>query len=345
MQAKRERKTVPNPHDAFFRRLFARPALAAEFFRLYLPPRVAARLDLSRVQLEEAAFVDKKLREHFSDLLFRVGLKGGGEAFVFILLEHKSAPDERVALQVLRYMVQAWDRLPAPLPLIIPVVVYHGARPWRVGKRLGAMFAALAQLPYWRRYLPDFEYHLCDLSRYREQDLQGKEGLAAVLSLLKYVFSPELTAKLPSIFKQTAVSLPEALAEQQMETMVHYLNEAGRISQTQIGAALKEAQASGGSMENVWENVLKEYSRLVGLDQGLEAGRQEGAAEMVLRQLHRQIGKLAPTTETQVRALPLQQLLQLGEDLFKFKTAEDLDKWLRRAAAPARKRARRVAAN
>jgi predicted transposase/invertase (TIGR01784 family) len=110
---------VPNPHDAFFRHCFARVAVAVEFFRLYLPRQVVTRLDLSRVKLEEGAFVDKKLREHFTDLLFRVGLKGGGEAFIFILLEHKSAPDERVALQVLRYMVQAWDRLPMPLPLII----------------------------------------------------------------------------------------------------------------------------------------------------------------------------------------------------------------------------------
>ena len=59
-----KKKPVSNPHDAFFRKVFARPEVAAEFFRLYLPPEVSTRLNLSRVQLEEASFVDEKLREH-----------------------------------------------------------------------------------------------------------------------------------------------------------------------------------------------------------------------------------------------------------------------------------------
>ncbi len=95
----RKQKRVPNPHDAFFRRTMQNPRTAAEFFRLYLPALIVARLDLSRVALEDVSFVDEKLREHFPDLLFRVGLKDGGEAFIFILLEHKSRPDERVSLQ------------------------------------------------------------------------------------------------------------------------------------------------------------------------------------------------------------------------------------------------------
>ena len=151
---KQKQKPVPNPHDAFFRHLFARPSVAAEFFRLYLPPEVAGRLDLARVQLEDASFVDEKLREHFSDLLFRVGLKDGGAAFIYILLEHKSAPDERVALQLLRYIVQAWDRLPTPLPWIIPVVVYHGVRAWHVEQRLRGMLQPSPDAQAWLRYLP-----------------------------------------------------------------------------------------------------------------------------------------------------------------------------------------------
>ncbi len=123
------RKRVPNPHDAFFRRMLSKPAVAVEFLRHYLPPAVRATLDLTAVQLDETVFTDQKLRHHAADLLFRVALLDGGEAYILVLLEHKSAPDERVALQVLRYAVLKWDRMPLPLPLILPVVVYHGATP------------------------------------------------------------------------------------------------------------------------------------------------------------------------------------------------------------------------
>jgi hypothetical protein len=83
----RKKKQIPNPHDAFFRQTLQRPGVAAEFLRLYLPEDIVAQLDLSRVTLEDGSFVDEKLREHFSDLLYRVGLRGGGDAFVFFLLE------------------------------------------------------------------------------------------------------------------------------------------------------------------------------------------------------------------------------------------------------------------
>lgn len=133
-------KQVPNPHDTFFKRTFARLEVAAEFLRHYLPAEVAGLLDLTQLTLEKDSFVDAKLRQHFSDLLYRVGLKEGGAAYVYILLEHKSAPEEWVALQLLRYLAQAWEQLrragSARLPLIIPVVCYHGAVPWRVGLRL-----------------------------------------------------------------------------------------------------------------------------------------------------------------------------------------------------------------
>jgi predicted transposase YdaD len=149
--AKKERTGF---HSArrFFRQTLQRPGVAAEFLRLYLPEGIVARLDLRRVTLEEGAFVDEKLRRHFSDMLYRVGVKGGGDAFVFFLLEHKSAPDERV-VQLLRYMALAWDRLPLPLPLIIPVVVYHGAAPWRVSRRLSGLFAPSVNDAVWREYL------------------------------------------------------------------------------------------------------------------------------------------------------------------------------------------------
>jgi hypothetical protein len=243
----RKRKRVSNPHDAFFRRTMARPRAVAEFLRLYLPSSLVAHLDLSLVHLEDASFVDEKLREHFSDLFYRVGLKEGGEAFVYFLLEHKSGPDERVAIQLLRYLAQAWDRLPLPLPLIIPVVIYHGTAPWNIGENFGSLFARPASEQIWHRYLPDFEYHLCDLSRYRDEELTGNEGVSAALKLLKYIFRRELPEKLPGIFRELADTLPEQEAATQMETMVSYLTESQRVS-----ASKSARHCSRWQKEDVW---------------------------------------------------------------------------------------------
>jgi len=240
----KKKRPIPNPHDAFFRRIFGRPEVAAEFFRLYLPPEVVAELDLSKVKLEDASFVDVKLREHFSDLLFRVGLKRGGEAYVY-------------------------------------------------------------------------------LSRYSDEELKGAEGLAAALKLLKHIFRSDLPEKLPEVFIETARDLPEERALDQVKTMVSYLTESQRVTESQIENALLTARSEGGRMETVFDRMEKKL---------IQRGRQEGAAELILSMLRRQIGALEQKVEDRISALPVAKLKRLGEELPGFKSLDDLEKWLRRYA-------------
>ena len=56
-------------------------------------------------------------------------------------------------------------------------------------------------------------------------------------------------------------------------------------------------------------------------------GFQRGEQSLVLRQLQRQIGTLLPEVRSQIEALPLNQLENLGEALLDFSSATDLDNW------------------
>jgi hypothetical protein len=58
--------------------------------------------------------------------------------------------------------------------------------------------------------------------------------------------------------------------------------------------------------------------------------RQEAERSLVLRQLNRRVGTLPETLQTQVEALPLEQLEALGEDLLDFTNLTDLENWLAR---------------
>src|SRR5262245_58439780 len=102
---------LANPHDSFFKELLARPDTAADFLANYLPTEVDAELDVSAPELVKDSFIDAELQQHFSDLLYRVRLKQGGAAYVYLLFEHKSAPDAWVAFQLLRYKARIWEPL------------------------------------------------------------------------------------------------------------------------------------------------------------------------------------------------------------------------------------------
>ena len=67
--------------------------------------------------------------------------------------------------------------------------------------------------------------------------------------------------------------------------------------------------------------------------EGLQEGRQEGEANLVLRQLNRRIGDISPELLPNIRSLDLEQLENLGEALLDFQSPQDLEQWLENCRA------------
>ncbi|MEZ4869228.1 MAG: Rpn family recombination-promoting nuclease/putative transposase [Caldilineaceae bacterium] len=175
---------VTNPHDAFFKHYLSQPAVAIDFLRQHLPAEITALLDLSQLRLEKDTFVDEKLRNYFSDMIYTTVTRFDTPIRVAFLAEHKSYPDDWVDFQVLRYKVGYWvqefDALHAKqdknkqataanrtarrntLTPILVVLVYHGVEAWRIPLRFARHLTGmedpdspLAQAM--GRYVPDFE--------------------------------------------------------------------------------------------------------------------------------------------------------------------------------------------
>lgn len=340
---------IANPHDVFFKKLIGRRATAIQFLKLYLPAEVIAPFDWRALERVEDTFISEELREHFSDLIFRVRLKDGSPVYVYILLEHKSAPERWVALQVLGYIVALWQQMKdggaQELPLVIPVVFYHGQRRWNVGLHLADLIRG-AERAEWRRFVPDFEYYLCDLSRYSDEEIKGASGLQAGLLLLKHIFGDEMEGQLAEIVK----TLPPGEVKSLLLPMVLYVSSAAKITPNKIEKALKQAfsESPGGTMQTaaqIWLEQGWEKGRQEGRREGRREGRQEEASAFVLRLLTRVLGPLSPRIESRIRRLSLEQLEQLGEALLGFEKPSHLTAWLRaNQPAPAKKAKRQTAA-
>jgi flagellar biosynthesis/type III secretory pathway protein FliH len=65
-----------------------------------------------------------------------------------------------------------------------------------------------------------------------------------------------------------------------------------------------------------------------GLQRGRQEGRQEGESALVMRLLNRRVGPLTKRLEKRVRALPVEQLENLGEALLDFQSRAELERWL-----------------
>ena len=177
-------------HDNLFRALVADTRRAGALLAGHLPADVAARLD-PNIPPEhlEGTFIDDAGKKTQCDALFRVRLREGGEARVYLVLEHKSAVDPGTPLQLVRYVLNVLAReiesrrsKASALPLVIPVVFYHGTGSWSVPLSVRDMIAAPEGL---EGYADRFgEYVLRDLGGMEPGELSDDPAvLAALLAL------------------------------------------------------------------------------------------------------------------------------------------------------------------
>lgn len=67
-------------------------------------------------------------------------------------------------------------------------------------------------------------------------------------------------------------------------------------------------------------------------EEGREEGREEEARSLVLRLLNRRVGAIPDMLLSQIQALSLEQLEELGEALLDFRAIADLEQWLKNQA-------------
>ncbi|MEM7183671.1 MAG: Rpn family recombination-promoting nuclease/putative transposase [Spirochaetota bacterium] len=100
---------LKSSHDEFFKLLFREVKNAASYFQNTFPQELLTKTDFTTLKLEDGTFVDEKLKEKFSDILYSAKIQGK-TGYIYILLDHKSHPDKYVALQLLKYRISIWER-------------------------------------------------------------------------------------------------------------------------------------------------------------------------------------------------------------------------------------------
>jgi len=79
------------------------PKVYREFFDAFLPEDIKKRIDLSTIAPTDQHYVDAQLRPLYSDCLFEAPY-GRTHGYIYLLIEHFSAPKRDAALRIHRYM-------------------------------------------------------------------------------------------------------------------------------------------------------------------------------------------------------------------------------------------------
>ena len=155
---------MKNPHDTLFKRAMGNPDNTRIFLRENLPERILGKLEFSTLKNARESFADQDFRDHFADLVFEVDVESSlRPGLICLLLEHKTSPAPQTSLQLLRYMVNVWYQKYAEgkIPLVLPVVFYHGEREWTAARRISDMLDT--DVSWVEENFPDYEYLLFTL--------------------------------------------------------------------------------------------------------------------------------------------------------------------------------------
>lgn len=294
---------ITNPHDRFFKEVLSREEVARDFMIHYLPSDVVALFDMSSVEIRKDSFVEKELKEYFSDLLYCVDTRDGGSSYVYVLFEHKSYPERLISLHLLRYMARIWEHAvkvgeSMRLPPIIPVVVYHGRSKWKVGQDFQDLFDLPEEL---KVYLPDFRYLLCDLTQYSDEEMRGAVTLKAAFLLMKHIFAADLADRLPGILKLIKDLLNKRSGLEYLETLLRYVaSGSDQIREEEIERGIKEVlrEKGGDIMPTVAEKWIEQ-----GIQQGIQQGILEASRGDLIEVLEERFGTVSQTLRTRLRAI------------------------------------------
>ncbi|MDE2904637.1 MAG: Rpn family recombination-promoting nuclease/putative transposase [Acidobacteriota bacterium] len=144
-----------------------------------------------------AEYVSDALLKRHGDAVWRVRQRGRW-VYLMVLLEFQSRDEPRMALRILTYTGLLYEELVRnravaagePLPAVLPVVLYNGARPWRAAREMGELIAAVG--PELAPYQPAQRYHVVDERHLAEDDLPSGNLMTSVVQLERIGAAPDL---------------------------------------------------------------------------------------------------------------------------------------------------------
>ena len=317
------------PHDALFKSTFEAPGRAAELLRAALDPRLVARVDWASLTLAQSSFIDEHLRAQQADLLFSVRL-GKHNICPYLLLEHKSSPEHWTVYQLVKYVLRIWDdrrdddRRRRRLPPIVPVVLYHGTRPWNAPTEFSRLVDIPPGLEFLRDTTPRFKFVLVDLQALDDEALRTHGASPAVRLTLLALTRTRQADDLQALVRGWIHLLRQLSAEPGGEAVIRsvfsylYLVR-GREACKRIDLQALNFPEGEPIMETMADYLIKK-----GRKEGRKEGRQEGHKEVFLRLLQRKFPQVSAARVAAAEAADIATIDRWSDQLLTATTVDEV---------------------
>ncbi len=179
--------TIHQPNDKLFKQSMGEIAVAKEFFSTHLPAHILEKIDLDTLKLEKESFIDEEYKATEADVVYSAKM-GDTTTYLYLLCEQQTDVDQELAFRILVYTVRIMEmhrkqNPKAPLPLVYPMVIYTGDKPWDAPLDIFPLFGETEDLA---RELFLKPYQLLDVNRTGDDELRQQELFGLVAFVLKH---------------------------------------------------------------------------------------------------------------------------------------------------------------
>ncbi|MDA3949821.1 MAG: Rpn family recombination-promoting nuclease/putative transposase [Spirochaeta sp.] len=319
-------------HDRLFKEVFSTVEAQQDLVRMALPEELT-----SRFRIDTVRDAGQETGSGRMDLLLTVETIDETTEYVYVLLEHKSYRDATVAVQLLGYVAGIMRKHGTlPMPIIHPVVFYHGAETWTAPTELTGLHrsaepaesdgppkeAGRDDANSSRREPPggypvNLRYYLFDLEEMPPEQIaeRARARASAGMIAMKYIKRELDTGDIQIIARVVARSpLPGDL----WHTIKTYvLDHVESRYRQPLMTAIEEnvyTEEEGTRMRSI-ADAIREEGMMTGLERGMSQGLEQGKADVLVRLLRRRFG-LTEEEEAVVRKCHDAERLDEAADAF-----------------------------
>jgi hypothetical protein len=284
-----------NKHDEFFRGACSKRFIVEPLLKHFIDANLSEKFDYDALELCHDTYITPELANYYSDRLWSVGFKGSEETLQLLLLfEHKSFVPKRIHIQLLRYMIEDWTKqienqletLKAlksksrknqekiKLVLILPIVLYHGKQAWQ-NPKFEDLFGRLPKVL--KRFLPDFDFIIIDLSKYSDQEILDTHAglLVNMLLLLRHSFDADYLVKNVELL-MTGIEDYDADSDYWnfVQMLFVYFLKLLKSNPMEKAAVMQRVQTTRTKKDfySMYDSIIDE-----GVEKGIEKGIEKGA--------------------------------------------------------------------
>ncbi len=320
---------INQPMDKFFKQSMAEQLVALDFFKIYLPPRLLKKMDLTTLKLEKHSFIDEAYKAIEADVVYSVRF-ADTIAYLYLLCEQQSEVNDQMAFRLLEYSIRIMkmhsQQFPkSPLPLIYPLVVYSGEKPWNAPLDIFPLFGeAEATAREWL-FKP---YQLVDIYRTNDQDLRKHQWCGLMEFALKHREARDLACVLETLFPwlgelqlqdQRGLFLGHTVlyfiaGTMQSDDTDLFLQKADQYLTDELrGAAMTLAQQfeKRGLEKGIQQGLQQGIQQ--GMQQGMQQGLLEGEKMVLLRQIQRRFGEVPAQFRSQMEKANAETVLKWAD--------------------------------